>query len=69
MLLRDALALAPSTRWLAALLGSAEWLEGQRIAWGWMTSAGSVAAPQPVDGTATVPTRASEVTPSRPEEA
>ena len=54
MLLRDALALAPSTRWLAALLGSAEWLERQRLSWGWMTSAGSIAAPsagpEPVEG-------------------
>jgi len=56
MLLRDALALAPSTRWLAALLGSAEWLEGQRLAWGWMTSAGSVAAPR-ADGDAPAPPR------------
>ncbi len=35
MLLRDSLALGPSTRWLAALLGSAEWLESQRAGWGW----------------------------------
>lgn len=35
MLLRDALALGPTTRWLAALLGSAEWLEAQRESWGW----------------------------------
>lgn len=61
MLLRDALALAPSTRWLAALLGSAEWLERQRLAWGWMTSAGSIVAPRP-DGDVTTAAKAPEVT-------
>lgn len=35
MLLRDALALGESTRWLAAILGSVEWLETQREGWGW----------------------------------
>lgn len=45
MLLRDACALGASTRWLAALLGSADWLEAQREAWGWprATSAPTVA--------------------------
>ena len=62
MLLRDALALAPSTRWLAALLGSAGWLEGQRLAWGWMTSAGSLPAPRQ-DGDVTTATKAPEVSP------
>jgi predicted PurR-regulated permease PerM len=45
MLLRDTLALAPSTRWLAALLASPDWLEAQRAAWGWTTPAGSTDAP------------------------
>ncbi len=35
MLIRDALALEPSTRWLATLLASPEWVEARRAAWGW----------------------------------
>ncbi len=35
MLLRDALALAEETRWLAVLLGSTEWVEKRRVEWGW----------------------------------
>ncbi len=42
MLVRDALALGESTRWLAAILGSADWLEERRDAWGW-------SAPRPGD--------------------
>ncbi|MFO0708460.1 MAG: AI-2E family transporter [Sandaracinus sp.] len=41
MLMRDALALGGSTRWLAALLGSPEWLEAQRALWGWAPPAGA----------------------------
>jgi len=35
MLLRDALALAEETRWLAVLLGSTDWVEKRRVEWGW----------------------------------
>lgn len=45
MLLRDALALGESTRWLAAMLGSPEWLEARREAWGWTTTAPAEATP------------------------
>jgi hypothetical protein len=37
MLLRDALSLTEETRWLAVMLGSTDWVEVQRKAWGWTT--------------------------------
>jgi predicted PurR-regulated permease PerM len=37
MLLRDALSLTEETRWLAVMLGSTDWVEVQRKAWGWAT--------------------------------
>lgn len=35
MLLRDALSISEETRWIAVLLGSADWVESAREAWGW----------------------------------
>ncbi|GAB4202843.1 MAG: AI-2E family transporter [Sandaracinaceae bacterium] len=52
MLLRDALALADETRWLAVMLGSTEWVEVQHKAWGWAppeerrSASGALASPQ-----------------------
>jgi predicted PurR-regulated permease PerM len=58
MLLRDGLAQADETRWLAVMMGSSDWVEAQRRAWGWSTleekrsANGDLAAPaaEPLEG-------------------
>lgn len=51
MLLRSALAVTEETRWLAVMLSSSEWVEKQRVEWGWQTleersSGGTLVAPR-----------------------